>query len=220
MEIGTTYFIHKFIPPPVKGSSGASSLMLLVHGRTGNLKLLEWYSKRFQVPGMAYMTLQAPYADRRPDQTDEGFSWFLENGDGLEKSRADLKGMIDELHKQGLPYDKIFWLGFSQGSMMGLDLALRSDHILGGFFCISGFCLRPEDYPQAFGRAAKMQRILLTNGTRDEIVTYERAKKSYDKLAALGVPFEFRTYDKPHSFHLQQEVPYLEQKILEWTQSK
>lgn len=217
MDLGTTYFIHKYIPPAV---GEPKSLLLLVHGRTGNLKLLEWYSKRFQVPGMAYMTIQAPYSDLRPDQKEEGFSWFLENGQGVDESRAQLKGMIEELKSQGLSYSQIYWLGFSQGGVMGLDLALRSDVVLGGFLCISGFCLRPEEYPQAFGKAAKQQNILITHGTRDEIISLERAKKGYDQIASLEVPFEFKVFDKPHSFHLQQEVPYLEQRLIDWTKLK
>jgi phospholipase/carboxylesterase len=194
--------------------------MLLVHGRTGNLRLLEWYSKRFQVPGMAYMTIQAPYADQRPDQKDEGYSWFLENYEGLQKSRADLAAMIEEIHEHGLKYEQIYWLGFSQGAVMGLDLALRSNHILGGFFCISGFCLKTDEYPAAFGTAAKKQKILITHGTRDEILPFDRAKASYDKISALGVPLEFKSFDKPHSFHLQQEVPFLEKTLLDWTHSR
>lgn len=217
MDIGTTYFIHRFFPPT---SGKLRALLILVHGRTGNLKLLEWYSKRFQIEGLGFLTIQAPYPDRRPDQKDEGYSWFLESGEGILQARAHLQSMMHEIHQQGLAYSQIYWLGFSQGAVMGLDHALRADRKLGGFLCISGFCYRPDEYPKSFGPEAKNQRILITHGTRDEIISLERAEKTYEAIRQLGVSFQFKVFDKPHSFHLQQEIPLLERALTDWINSQ
>jgi predicted esterase len=213
MTFGTTIFEHKFIPPQ---ESPITHLLVLVHGRTGNLRLLEWYSKRFKIPGLGFLTIQAPYLDQRPEQKEPAYSWYLEKYEGLEDSRTKLIHFMDELRDQGMPYEKIFWLGFSQGSAMGLDLALRGPQKYGGFFCISGFCLQADEYPQKFGPYAKKQQIFVSHGTRDEIIPVERAQVSYDKIKELGVPFEWRIYDKPHSFHLQKEVPEIEQQLMDW----
>jgi len=213
--IKTTKLLGEYIPP--RGDSNPQALLLLVHGRTGNLKLLQWYSKRFNLPGVGYLALQAPFPDQRADQKDPGFSWYLENFQGLDESRELLKLVIKEIQTQGFQKtERIFWFGFSQGGAMGLDLALRSEFPFGGVMCISGFCIQVEDYPEAFGPFAKNQRILATHGTRDRIIPLEQSKPDFDRLRSLGVPLEFQVFDKPHSFHLKTEVPFLENCLKKW----
>ena len=216
MDLKISQFEFKFIPAQEKAQNGLNPLLLLVHGRTGNLRLLEWYSKRFKIPTLSYMCIQAPYQDKRPDQDEISWSWYLDKYSGLEKSRADLIAMTNELISQGLASSQIYWLGFSQGAAMGLDLALRGPHRLGGVLAISGFCFKTDEYPAAFGPAAFKQRLLITHGTRDEVISFEKAQGTYDKLKALGVPYELKIYDKPHSFHLQKEVPFLEETLSGW----
>lgn len=207
----------KFIP----ASSGhAKALVLLVHGRGGNLRVMEFLAKRFQVLDVAYLLIQAPFSEQREDQKargESGWSWYLNRAEGIEVSRTKILKLIEELKAQGFGPHQIFWLGFSQGAIMGLDLFLRSADVFGGGLFVSGFLGAPEDYPSAFGSAAKKQRILITHGPRDEIITLEKAENSYEVLRKSGIPFEFKTFDKPHSFQMSQEVPYLEKRLQEWT---
>ncbi len=191
-------------------------LLLLVHGRTGNIKLLEWYSKRFQIEHLAYLLIEAPYVDQRPDQTDPGFSWYLKNYEGLEETRKNLKLMFGELEAQGVKSEQTYWLGFSQGACMGLDSALRIERQFGGFVCVSGLCIQHTSYPKDLSEKSRDQRIFITHGTRDEIISLENAEKTYQSLRDSQVPFEFKVYDKPHSFNLKIEVPEIEAKIKAW----
>ena len=197
---------------------GNENLLVLVHGRTGNLKLLEWISKRFKIPGLSYLSIQAPYADRRDEKQPEGegFSWYLPGRKGIEDSRKVILESVEELKGQGWGSRKIFWLGFSQGAAMSLDLALRGPDVYGGVLAVSGFCVQSEEYPAAFGPHAKDQSLLITHGTRDEILTLEKAESSYEPLRRYGIPFEFEIYDKPHSFHLTAEIPFLEARLKAW----
>src|SRR5665213_3207859 len=161
--IKITPFKFKFIM--ASQPSPESPLLILVHGRTGNLKLLEWYAKRFEIPELSYLLIEAPYADQRPDQKDPGFSWYLETPEelrGIEESRLGFLKMIDELNAQKFSPKNIYFLGFSQGSAMSLDLALRAAFQMGGFICVSGFCIETSAYPKAFGPFAHQQKILIT----------------------------------------------------------
>lgn len=99
---------------------------------------------------------------------------------------------------------------------MGLDLFLRYPEQLGGVICVSGLLPRSQDYPAAFSVVAPHQRLLITHGTRDEIVSLEKAERSYQPLRDAHIPFEWKVYDKPHSFQLKEEVPYLEEKLRNW----
>lgn len=220
MHLKIAEFEHRFIP--ARGSA-SGQVLVLVHGRGGNLKLLDFYSKRFDIAELSYLTIQAPWPEQREDQVakgESGWSWWISpNFQGLEESRAKLEQMMISLEGQGVTASQIFWLGFSQGAGIGLDLFLRSDKIFGGGFFVSGLLPRFQDYPQAFGAAAHRQRLMMTHGLRDEIVSLESAQKTYSPLVSANIPFEFKVYDKPHSFHLKEEVPTLESRLKDWMRS-
>lgn len=203
----------------ISKTSNIENLLILVHGRTGNIRLLEWYSKRLQIPDLSYLLIEAPFEDRREGQTEPGFSWYLKGFEGLEDSRTRLTRLLEEIEAVGVDSKNIYWLGFSQGAVMGLDFALRSSFRLGGFVCVSGICIQTDDYPKAFGPHAKNQRLLITHGTRDEIIAEVDARRSYEELRALGIPYEYLVFDKPHSFHLKQEVPLIEERLKSWMAS-
>lgn len=214
MNHGTQVLENIRIRPP-KGSS--RRILLLVHGRGGRHELMRWLSKKWNFPETEVCLLQAPHPEFVPEMRVPGFSWYLRpNEQGLEESREKLEAFIQSLIQEGFSSDQIFWLGFSQGGVMGIDTALRSSHRLGGVMSISGFALRTQDYPAAFGPQALRQRILATHGHRDQIVAFEEAKKSYEALQSLGVSVEFLEFNKPHSFDLKNELPLLEERMRSW----
>ncbi len=220
MHLKTRQFEHNFIPS--KGTAGGK-VLVLAHGRGGNLKLLEYYSKRFDIPELSYLTIQAPWPEQREDQVAKnewGWSWWhWPDFKRLEESRHRLQRMVEELEEQGVASEKIFWLGFSQGAGIGLDLFLRSERCFGGGLFISGLLPRSTDYPKAFGSKAPNQNILITHGTRDEIISLQDAENTYLPLRQAQIPFDFKVYDKPHSFHLKEEVPFLENTLQGWIRS-
>lgn len=200
---------------PSKDGSN-KNVLVLVHGRTGNIRVLEWFSKRLAIDSLSFITVQAPFSDKRTDQTDEGFSWYLKNRSGIDQSRELLRSFIDSIKERGFASEQIYWLGFSQGCAMILDIALRSKEKFGGFVGVSGLCVQAEAYPQALSQVALQQRIWISHGNRDEIVTLEEAESTYDVLRRAGVPFDFKVYDKPHSFKLNEEIPDIESLLKSW----
>lgn len=229
----TSVLETEYIPPlsfernlsPEAPGTIPKHLLILCHGRTGNKSLLRWYSRRFAIENLAFLCIQAPYPDRRPDQEDPGFSWYFyhehetdseKKFEGLAASRERIKTLIQQLHEAGLPYRNIYWLGFSMGAAMGLDTFLRFPEELGGALCISGICVDAFSYPKALHPKHQFQRLFVTHGTRDEILSWEWSNSTYQHLKNRGVPLEVKLYDKPHSFHLKQEVPDLEAKLRSW----
>ncbi len=186
-------------------------MLLLVHGRGGRLPLMEFLAKRGALKEFDILLIEAPHADFVPEMKIPGFSWYIgPSQEGLDESRRRLNKLIDEICSAGYDSKKIFWCGFSQGCVMGLDIALRSDRVLGGVVGVSGFILRLEEYPTSFGGGAKETPILVTAGQRDEIVPAGAATEQFKKLQSLGVQVEIRSYDKPHSFDLKREIPEIE----------
>lgn len=217
MAFYTDSLVHKFI----KNADSRQYLLVLVHGRGGRWELMEWFAKRAaHIESLDFLCVQAPHPEFVPEMKVPGFSWYIgESQQGLEESRQRLKQLVDELRLAGYVPEKTFWLGFSQGGVISLDLALRSDQKIGAAICVSGFCLAHQEYPAAFGTAALSQTLLATHGLRDEIVPFEKAKESYEWLMKCGAALEFRQYNKPHSFDLKEEIPFLLGRIEHWVQS-
>ena len=213
----TGLFNFKWVP---SASGRKDHVLILVHGRTGNLRVLDFMTKRFQIVDLNFLIIEAPFEDRRPDQKDQGFSWYLKGFRGMEDSRNKLLRLLEELHEFGFPYRGIYWLGFSQGGVMGFDVFLRCSQQLGGLLAISTILAPAETVIAEKSKLAEHQRILITHGDRDEIISLEAAQSSYEFLKAAGIPYEFRLFDKPHSFQMNKELPFLESKLIEWMHSK
>ncbi len=218
MPFSTNTLNFKFID----SGSNKSQVLILEHGRGGRLPLMEFFAKRSALSAgekkFDFLIIEAPHPEFVPEMKVPGFSWFdIKSKDlkGLQESRSKLRALLQELEAYGYRRDKIFWIGFSQGCVMGLDLVLRAEEPIGGLVGVSGFCLRPEAYPAEFGKAAKETPILLTAGTRDEIVPPGPAIAGFQHLEKLGVRLEIREYNKPHSFDLKKEIPEIESWLLE-----
>lgn len=214
MAVQLTQLNSKFI----QGEEGANrSLLILVHGRGGRLKLMEWFSKRIRIAGLDYLLLEAPIPEDVKEMKEPGFSWYLmPRHEGISETREKISKSLKEIIASGYPSEKVFWLGFSQGGVMGLDTGLRGDFSLGGIICISGFSILNNEYPEAFGPMAMKQKFLATHGRRDEIVPFDKALKTYEELQRFGINLEFEEFNKPHSFDLKNEIPFLKEKLESW----
>lgn len=193
-------------------------LLLLVHGRGGKWPLMQWFSKRLKLRNFCFLCLQAPHPEDVKAMKEPGFSWYLMPGyQGLEQSRKLIDESIDQIRTVGFRAEDIFWLGFSQGSVMGVDLFLRHPERLGGLIGVSGFALQEDKYQGLLSKVVEEQRFLLTHGYRDEIVSFEKAKNSFEWLKNHKIPYEFLEYNKPHSFDLKNEIPKIESVLHDWS---
>lgn len=214
--------IHRWIPSGSPDEDAAKrALLLLVHGRGGRLSLMEFLSKRGKLSSFDILLIQAPHSDFVPEMKVPGFSWYYFKSPGeadtqsLNESRDKIRSLLQSLENFGYRRDRIFWMGFSQGGVMGVDTALRADRPLGGVVCASGFVLNPQNYPKSLGSGASDTPIFVSLGSRDEIVPPGPAEEGFSYLKTLGVPVKIRHYDRPHSFHLNSEVPEIEDWLIE-----
>jgi phospholipase/carboxylesterase len=143
-----------------------------------------------------------------------GFSWFdiapdfSPDDDHVRHSRALLGELIDQLlTRLGIPAGHLFLMGFSQGSLMVMDTALREQRCFAGLVVISGFMTMLDEFPAAFGAAGKKQDILMTHGTDDPLIPIRFARQIKDRLVKLGVAIDWREYAKVHTLDPVRELP-------------
>jgi phospholipase/carboxylesterase len=145
------------------------------------------------LPGAAFL---APDAPERCAGGGFGYQWFpipwLDGSPlalaeaGLDAAAVDLNGFLDAcLGEEGLTPDRLALIGFSQGAMISLHVALRRPTAVAGVVAISGRLLRPERLAR---EVVATPPVLLMHGDEDAVVPFEDMERAGKVLVAAGVP--------------------------------
>jgi phospholipase/carboxylesterase len=178
-----------------KGPERAGALVMFLHGYGADgadlLGLADVLGPH--LPGVAFA---APDAPERCVGGGFGYQWFpipwLDGSAqaaaeaGLDAASQDLNGFLDaRLEAEGLAPRRLLLIGFSQGAMMSLHVALRRADPVAGVVAISGRLLRPEALA---GEITVKPPVLLMHGDQDPVVPFEDMEKAGNALVGSGVP--------------------------------
>lgn len=192
--------------PPASGGR-PRQLVILLHGlgADGNdlIGLAAYW--RSLLPDAAFVAPNAPPCDMGP----YGYQWFsLQDRTpsmveaGVRAAAPILDAFIDErLGALGLDESRLALVGFSQGTMMSLFVALRRARPVAGVLGYSGACVAAETL------AAEIRarpRVLLVHGEADEVVPFEMMAAAEAALRDNGVMVE--TVGRPGLGHGIDEV--------------
>lgn len=83
--------------------------------------------------------------------------------------------------------------GFSQGGMLSFTLAVRHPELIAEAVPVAGL-VPPTFLPAAWPEGTPKPRIFALHGSADQRVPFTIAEAGAEKLKALGVPVEFRSY--------------------------
>lgn len=120
----------------------------------------------------------------------------------LPEARRLFIQLIDEVRAEtGLPLSRFVLGGFSQGSMLAIDVTLRLSEAPGGLVIWSGTLLCEDQWrPLAAGRAGLP--VVQSHGHEDTILPYEAAEWLRELLTAAGLDVRFLPF---HGIH---QIPY------------
>jgi len=108
--------------------------------------------------------------------------------EGLGRAKGALNAFIDtQIAETGFTADRVALVGFSQGTMMSLEVGLRREAQLAGIVGFSGRLLRSESLDT---EAASKPPVLLVHGDADEVVPPQSLDDAKAALTSAGVPVE------------------------------
>ncbi|MDB4596595.1 alpha/beta hydrolase, partial [Amylibacter sp.] len=161
----------------VQALSGKSdSLVVFLHGYGADgadlLNLAD--SLKIHLPNTIFMSPDAP---NKSTMNPFGYEWFpiprldgssLENAKkGRDEATKELNLFLNEINENtGIPFERIFLFGFSQGCMMSLHLAPRKNKKIAGVIGIAGMLMQPELLEK---EAVQKPPILLVHGDEDDV---------------------------------------------------
>jgi phospholipase/carboxylesterase len=106
---------------------------------------------------------------------------------------ASLARSAQERH--GIGREGTVFVGFSQGGVASLDVALHHPELVGRAACLSGH-LAVAESPS--GKIAPAPRVFLAHGTQDPLIPVSRARESRDALVARGIEVRYEEYPIAH----------------------
>lgn len=166
-------------------------LLIALHGWGSNAQDLTTFAPIFNWKNTQMMFPNAPFPH---PQVPGGKMWYdLQTSDreGLNQSRQMLKDWLISLETStGIPPQRTFLTGFSQGGAMTLDVGLTFP--FAGLCSLSGYLHSdPQGSPSA-------PPTLIIHGTQDPVVPLSAAQKARDTLQQQGVKIQYQEFLMQH----------------------
>ena len=119
--------------------------------------------------------------------------------EGMTEAVAQLKETVAEIRKEtGLPMNRIVLGGFSQGSMVTADLALRGEEAPAALVIYSGTLLCQHDW-RTGAEQRKSLKVIQSHGRQDPLLPFRVAEDLRDLLTESGCEVNFLPFDGPHT---------------------
>ncbi len=116
---------------------------------------------------------------------------------GIRQSHSAVEALIAQEIARGIPENRIFLAGFSQGGAIALHTALRLRVPLAGVLALSTYL--PLSTLAQSELTSNTTPIFMAHGVDDSVVPYTLGVTSHDKLQDLGFAVEWHDYAMQHS---------------------
>ncbi len=189
--------------------------IVLLHGWGANNQDLGDLVPYFNLPEYQFLFPNGLFDH---EYSEDGKMWYSFTGAGqltdrsitqLVTSREVLTTWIESLPAStGIPLDRTWIAGFSQGGAMTLEIGL--DLPVAGLIVLSGYLHPDRVKPQ---QAAPP--VAIVHGRQDDVVQIAAARKSQEVLTQWGVDVLYQEFDMGHSI-----VPEVLQVVRQFVTSK
>jgi phospholipase/carboxylesterase len=119
--------------------------------------------------------------------------------EGVDASVAQVEMLIDNEIERGIPAERIFLAGFSQGGAIALRAGLRRGMPLAGLIGLSTYLPGAANAAAALNEGAQTQPVFMAHGTQDPVVPFGAGEQSAALLRKLGFQVDWHPYRMPHS---------------------
>ena len=196
-----TFSLFYRVAPP-REPAAKPPMLLMLHGYGANeddlVSLTPYLDERLLIiSARAPISLQImSYAWFNLGFTPEG---IVVNHDEFESSRRTIHKFLGEvIEAYDCDPNAVYLMGFSQGAMMSLSVALTYPGLASGVVAMSGM-IPPQTLEEISDRDALTGLpIFVTHGLRDTLIPIARGRETRAKLSELPVDLSYREYEMGH----------------------
>ena len=169
----------------------ASKVLIMIHGRGGNAEDILGLSDHLDVKEFALLAPKAtnntwyPYSFLMPPSQNE--PW-------LSSALQVLKEIVDELVLKGIKRDSIYFLGFSQGACLTLELVTRNATRYGGVVAFTGGLIGDKIYEPNYVGDFDGTPVFIGTSDPDPHVPVQRVHDSELILRKLNASVTVKVY--------------------------
>jgi predicted esterase len=181
----------------------AQGIMIMLHGRGAGAFDILSLSEEFENNAFAYLAPQAaqnswyPYRFIEPLEKNE--SW-------LSSALQVVDDLVKNIKENGIPSEKLFLLGFSQGACLVLEYAVRNAKKYGGIIGLSGGLIGPPGTLWDFPGSLDNTPVFLGCSDQDFHIPKERVIESSEVFEKKGAEVTMKLYpDLGHTIN-QDEI--------------
>lgn len=117
---------------------------------------------------------------------------------GLAASSDVIRSLITTEASRGIPSERVFIAGFSQGGAVAYLTGLSHGQPLAGILALSTYMPSPAQIKTAMTVAGKQTPLFVAHGLYDEVVSLGLGEIARDTLESMGCRFEWHTYPMGH----------------------
>ena len=118
---------------------------------------------------------------------------------GLLASRDIVRALIAREAERGIPSERIFLAGFSQGGAVAYLSALTHPEPLAGVIALSTYIPSAALITRELSAANHDIPLFVAHGTQDDVVPLTMGQQALELLRGFGLAPQWNTYPMPHS---------------------
>ena len=195
----THNFEYKTTGTPAASAKGA---LVMIHGRGGTAANIVSLSRELNVPDFAIYAPVAtnnswyPYSFMAPD---------AQNQPALNSSLESIGKLVEQIKADGIPAEKIYFLGFSQGACLTLEYITHNAQQFGGAVAFTGGLIGEHLNPSHYNGNFNATPVLITTGNPDPHVPLSRVEESVEILKQHGAEVTLKVFPgKPHTITIDE----------------
>jgi len=188
----------------------AKGALVMLHGRGGTARNIISLADDFNLTDFAIAAPQAtnqswyPYSFMAPVE---------ENQPALDSALQVIGQTVADIIAAGIPADKIYFAGFSQGACLALEYVARNAQRFGGAVAFTGGLIGEELELSNYKGDFAATPILISTGNPDPHVPLSRVEESVAALKNLGAEVTLKVFKgRPHTI-LREEIELANQLV-------
>lgn len=188
----------------------AGAAVVLVHGRGAEAADMLSLADELDFPGAAWLAPEAVGAQWYPHR----FLVAAElNQPWLDSALEVVGAAVQAAEGAGVPAQRIFLLGFSQGACLALEWAARSGRKVGGVFGLSGGLIGNDAEVEAHSGNLEGMPVFLGCSDVDEHIPAARVEQTGRVFERLGADVTLRLYKGMGHTINRDELEFIQETV-------